>query len=537
MTARPLWTVDAMVAAMGAERQGALPQSVSGISIDSRTIVAGDAFFAIRGDQRDGHEFVARALWTVDDMAAAMDAARQGALPATISGISIDTRSVAPGEAFFAITGDRRDGHAFVAEALAAKAALAVVAADRRAQFAPDAPLLVVSDVLAALRDLARAARGRTAAKVIGVTGSVGKTGTKEALRLALSKDGETHASVASYNNHWGVPLSLARCPADARYAVLEMGMNHAGEIAPLSRLARPHIAVITAIAPVHLEFLGSLAAIADAKAEILLGLEPDGAAVIPRDSAQFARLKRRAKEAGVARIVSFGEHAEADARLIKCALHPHCSTVQAEILGNEIAYKIGAPGRHLVVNSLAVLATAELAGADLALSALALAELKPIAGRGAPIAIEVSGGSALVIDESYNANPASVEAALALLGQAPVGPHGRRIAVLGDMLELGPKGRALHRGLAEAVVANAVDLVFCCGPLMRNLWQALPAGRRGGYAEDSAALEAQVVAAVRAGDVVMVKGSLGSRMAPIVKTLQRVYPNRGALEDATVQG
>jgi len=479
----------------------------------------------------------APALWTVEAMATAMAAERHGTLPQSIAGISIDSRSLAPGEAFFAIHGDHRDGHEFVPAALAAKAALAVVAADRYAEFAQDAPLLVVPNVLAALRNLAAAARARSGAKVIGVTGSVGKTGTKEALRLALSKDGETHASVASYNNHWGVPLSLARCPATARYAIFEMGMNHEGEIEPLARLVRPHVAIITTIAPVHLEFLGSLTKIADAKAKIFFGLEPDGAAIINRDIAQFAHLKRRAKEAGAARIVSFGAHEEADARLIKCALHPHCSTVEADIFGTRLTYKIGAPGRHLVNNSLAVLAAAELVGADLALAAVALAELTPISGRGAPIEIELPGGPALVIDESYNANPASVDAALALLGQAAIGPQGRRIAVLGDMLELGPKGKALHRGLVEPVLVNAVDLVFCCGPLMQALWQALPASRRGGYARDSAALEAQVLPAIRAGDVVMVKGSLGSRMTAIVKALQRVYPHHGTLEDASVQG
>jgi UDP-N-acetylmuramoyl-tripeptide--D-alanyl-D-alanine ligase len=487
----------------------------------------------------------ARTLWTVDAMATAMGAERQGALPQSILGISIDSRSIEPDEAFFAIHGDRRDGHDFVAAALAAKAGLAVVAADRRAQFANDAPLLVVPNVLAGLRDLAAAARARTQAKVIGVTGSVGKTGTKEALRLALSKDGETHASVASYNNHWGVPLSLARCPASARYAVFEMGMNHEGEIEPLSRLVRPHVAIITTIAPVHLEFLGSLAKIANAKAEIFFGVEPGGAAVLNRDIAQFAQLKRRAKEAGIARIVSFGEHAAADARAIKFALHPRCSTVQAQILGTELTYKIGAPGRHLVINSLAVLAAADLVGADLALAALALAEVAPVSGRGASIEIELPGGPALLIDDSYNANPVSMAAALAVLGQAPVGPRGRRIAVLGDMLELGPKGRALHRTLLDAVLANSIDLVFCCGPLMQALWQALPASRRGGYAEDSTALEAQVLPAIRAGDAVMVKGSLSSRMALIVKALQRAYPRQDtgedtiedALENASLQG
>ena len=463
----------------------------------------------------------ARPLWTVDEMAAAMGAERQGPLPSAISGISIDSRMVAPGDAFFALA-DRRDGHEFVDDALAAKAALAVVAAARRGQFPQDAPLLVVPDVLPALRDLAAAARKRTDAKVIGVTGSVGKTSTKDALLLALQKEGEVHASVASYNNHWGVPMSLARCPASARYVILEMGMNHAGEIEPLSRLARPHVALITTIAPVHLEFFGTLAKIADAKAEIFLGLESGGAAVLNRDSSQFAHLSRRAKEAGVARVVSFGQHPKADARLIKFALHPECSTVEANILGTELTYKIGAPGHHLVVNSLAVLAAAELVGADLALAALALAEFKPQAGRGKLIELELPGGTALLIDESYNANPVSVEAALALLGRAAIGPRGRRIAVLGDMLELGPRGRALHRSLVAAINANGIDLVFCCGPLMRALWQALPAGRRGGYAEDFAALEVQVLSAVCAGDAVMVKGSLGSRMGPIVGALQR---------------
>jgi UDP-N-acetylmuramoyl-tripeptide--D-alanyl-D-alanine ligase len=479
----------------------------------------------------------ARVLWTVEGMAAAIGAEREGALPLSVPGISIDSRTLAPGDAFFAIQGDHRDGHDFVAAALASKAGLAVAAADRRSELPQDVPLLVVPDVLAALRALAAAARARLQGKVIGVTGSVGKTGTKEALRLALSQDGETHASAASYNNHWGVPLSLARCPASARYAVLEMGMNHAGEIEPLSRLARPHVAIITTVAPVHLEFFGSLAKIADAKAEIFLGLEAGGAAVINRDNSQFVHLKRRAKQAGVARIVSFGEHEQADARLIKCALHPGCSAVQADILGTELTYKIGAPGRHLVHNSLAVLAAAVLVGADLALAALALADFKPASGRGAAFEIDLPGGPATVIDESYNANPASMAAALALLGQRPVGARGRRIAVLGDMLELGPRGRALHRGLLAPVDANAIDLVFCCGPLMRALWRALPASRRGGYAEDSAALEPQVLSAVGAGDVVMVKGSLGSRMAPIVKALQKLSVRRDMLETASAQG
>jgi len=461
-------------------------------------------------------------LWTTADMAAAMRADTSGALPASIGGISIDTRSIARGEAFFAIQGENRDGHDFVEAALKAGAGVAVVARNKLAQFPKDAPLLAVDDVLDGLRDLARAARARSKARIVAVTGSVGKTSTKEALRLALSADGETHASAASYNNHWGVPLSLARCPASAKYAVFEIGMNHAGEITPLTRLVRPHVAIVTTIEPVHLEFFGTLEKIADAKAEIFLGVEPGGAVVLNRDNGQFVRLAAAAKAAGVSRIVSFGEGNDADARLVRCALQPDASTVDAVILGHDVTYKLGAPGRHQVVNSLAVLAAASLSGADLALAALALGKLAPATGRGTRHTLAAPGGSALLIDESYNANPASMRAALALLGQAPVGPRGRRIAVLGDMLELGEQGAALHRGLAEA--SAAIDLVFCSGPLMKALWEALPSNHRGGYAETAAALEPAVLDAIRAGDAVMVKGSLGSKMGPIVKALQKRF-------------
>ena len=476
-----------------------------------------------------------RALWTIEAMAAAMRARREGDLPQSVTGISIDSRVLQPGDAFFALT-DQRDGHDFVEAALKAGAGLAVVAASKRKKLPKAAPFLLVGDVLDALRDLARGARARSAAKVIGVTGSVGKTGTKEALHLALSREAETHASAASYNNHWGVPLSLARCPQSARFAIFEIGMNHAGEIAPLAALVRPHVAIVTAIEPVHLEHFPSLAAIADAKAEIFQGLEPGGAAVINRDSGHFARLKKHAQAAGAGRVVSFGEHEEADARLIKCALQPESSTVQADIMGQDVTYKLGAPGRHLVINSLAVLAAVSLAGADLALAALALSDLQPAAGRGLRVRLLLPDGAALLIDESYNANPASMRAALALLGQAPLGPQGRRIAVLGDMLELGDQAAALHRALIEPIVESAVDLVFCAGPAMQNLWQALPSERRGGYAEDAKSLEAQVIEAVRGGDVIMVKGSYGSKMGPLVQSLQRIYA-RGTLQQAPAQG
>jgi UDP-N-acetylmuramoyl-tripeptide--D-alanyl-D-alanine ligase len=474
-------------------------------------------------------------LWTSGAMTAAMRAAVQGTLPEAITGLSIDSRTVQPGEAYFAIKGDVHDGHAFVEAALKAGAALAVVETAQRDKFANDAPLLVVDDVLAGLVELAHAARARLTGQVIAVTGSVGKTSTKEALLHVLHAQGETHASTASFNNHWGVPLSLARCPADAKFAIAEIGMNHAGEIRELVKMVRPHVAVITTVEPVHLEFFAGIEAIADAKAEIFEGLEPDGAVVLNRDNAQFARLQARAKKLGIARIVSFGSDKKSEARLLDLSLHATCSAVHAKILGQEVTYKLGMPGRHMAMNSLAVLAASALVGADLARAALSLSQIEPVAGRGVRRTLQVASGEAILIDESYNANPASMAAAINVLGQAPVGPHGRRIAMLGDMLELGPTGAALHGGLIEAIRANQIDLVYCCGPLMRNLWDALSTGKRGGYAESAAALEVQAVAAIRAGDAIMVKGSLGSKMKTIVNALEKRFPGRTALDEAAV--
>jgi UDP-N-acetylmuramoyl-tripeptide--D-alanyl-D-alanine ligase len=475
-------------------------------------------------------------LWTSGAMAAAMQAARRGVLPETVTGLSIDSRSIAPGEAYFAIKGDVHDGHDFVAAALQAGAALSVVETAQRGRFAADAPLLVVEDVLAGLVALAHAARARLDGQVIAVTGSVGKTSTKEALRRVLGDQGETHASTASFNNHWGVPLSLARCPASVRFAIFEIGMNHPGEIEPLVRMVRPQIAIITTVEPVHLEFFAGIEAIADAKAEIFAGVEPGGAVVLNRDNAQFARLQQRAGKLGISRILSFGAHKKAEARLLELSQHATCSAVHANILGHDVTYKLGMPGRHMAMNSLAVLAAASLVGADLARAALSLSQIAPAEGRGVRRALQVASGEAVLIDESYNANPASMAAALNVLGQAAVGPHGRRIAVLGDMLELGPTGPALHRGLLDAIRANQIDLVYCCGPLMRNLWDALSSGKRGGYAESAAGLEAQVVSAIRAGDAIMVKGSLGSKMKTIVSLLERRFPGKTASDEVAVQ-
>ncbi|WP_022719858.1 UDP-N-acetylmuramoylalanyl-D-glutamyl-2,6-diaminopimelate--D-alanyl-D-alanine ligase [Rhodopseudomonas sp. B29] len=477
-----------------------------------------------------------QALWTTDAMEQAMAAECSGALPSDVFGISIDSRTLAPGDAYFAIKGDVHDGHDFVDAALKAGAALAVVERAQRSKFAEDARLLIVEDVLEGLRQLGRAARARLGGQVIAVTGSVGKTSTKEALRGVFAAQGLTHASVASFNNHWGVPLSLARCPADARFAVFEIGMNHAGEIEPLVKLVRPHISIITTVEPVHLEFFDGIEGIADAKSEIFAGLEPGGVAVLNRDNPLFGRLIDNAGKAGVGRIVSFGADAKAEARLIDVALHPDCSAVHANILGHEVTYKLAVPGRHIALNSLAVLAAAELAGADLALAALSLSQVAPAAGRGVRTQLDLgASGTATLIDESYNANPASMAAALGVLGRAEVGAQGRRIAVLGDMLELGPAGPELHRGLAEAVASSGIDLVFCCGPLMRNLWDALSSGKRGGYAGSAAELESQLTGAIRAGDAIMVKGSLGSRMKTIVTALTKRFPDKAAHDDAAV--
>ncbi|MFS8036252.1 UDP-N-acetylmuramoylalanyl-D-glutamyl-2,6-diaminopimelate--D-alanyl-D-alanine ligase [Xanthobacter sp. AM11] len=474
-----------------------------------------------------------RLLHTLAEMEQAMGAGVRGA-PGAVTGVSIDSRTLQPGDAFFAITGENSDGHAHVGKALDAGAAVAVVAREKADAFPPDAPLLLVDDVLGALADLGRAARARSTAGIVAVTGSVGKTTTKEALRMALGADGETHASAASYNNHWGVPLSLARFPREARYGVFEIGMNHPGEITPLVRMVRPQVAIITTVEPVHIAQFSGIAEIADAKAEIFDGLEPGGTAVLNLDNPMFGRLKAAAEARGVARIVTFGATPGADVWLKEAALQSYCSVAVADVMGVPVTFKVGMPGRHIVQNVLAVLATARLLGADLALAALALSRLKPPPGRGVPLRLAVKGGPATLLDESYNANPASMRAALDVLSRTPVGPRGRRIAVLGDMLELGPDGETHHADLAPAIVAAKIDQVFCCGPQMHALWQALPSERRGGYAMHATHLEPMVASALRGGDTLMVKGSNGSRMGPLVKGLAERFRTG---EDALLEG
>jgi UDP-N-acetylmuramoyl-tripeptide--D-alanyl-D-alanine ligase len=439
-----------------------------------------------------------------------------------VTGLSIDSRSLHPGEAFVAIRGPNRDGHAFVGAALEQGASCAVV--DKSFPPSDEEKLVRVGDTLEALNDLGRAGRLRASETVvIAVTGSAGKTGTKEALRLALGASGSVHASVKSFNNHWGVPLSLANMPRSVRFGVFEIGMNHAGEIDALTRLVKPQIAIVTTVAPVHLGFFRSVEEIAGAKAEIFRGLEPGGAAIIYRDNPYYERLRSHALEHG-ARVVGFGEAEDAEARLVSVELLPDGSNVTASILGETVDYRLGAPGRHVVQNSLAVLAAVKLAGADLGLAARALGGLHAGDGRGARTLLDVEGGRMAIIDESYNANPASMRAAIATLGLTPRSEFKRRVAVLGDMLELGTESPKLHRELAEIVDAAGVDVVFACGELMGALFEALPASRRGAYAKTVEDLAPKLLEAVSPGDAIMVKGSLGSRMGPLVDALKRRF-------------
>jgi UDP-N-acetylmuramoyl-tripeptide--D-alanyl-D-alanine ligase len=461
------------------------------------------------------------ALWTSQQACEATGGRLQG--PAwQASGLSIDSRTVAPGELFIALLGPNHDGHDHVGAALRAGAVAAMV--HRLPEDLPaDAPLLLVDETLAGLRRLAAAARARSPAKILAVTGSVGKTGTKEMLKLALGGDASTHASVGSFNNHWGVPLSLARLSPDKSFGVFELGMNHPGEIAPLSALVRPEVAIVTTVEAVHLQFFDSVRAIAEAKAEIFTGLAQDGTAILPRDNPFYPLLRERAHQAGVTRFLTFGSHIEADARLLDYAIAEDRTLVFALFGDRAISYAVGVPGRPWAINSLAALLAAEAAGAPLDTAAAALARMQPPKGRGERKILSWGDGAIIVIDESYNASPVSVRAALATLGGIRPPRGGRRIAVLGDMLELGESGIELHRGLVGEIERWEVDLVFTAGPLMEALSLALSAQRRGAHAADAAALAPLLAAALKSGDVVMVKGSAGSRMGQILSILQEL--------------
>jgi UDP-N-acetylmuramoyl-tripeptide--D-alanyl-D-alanine ligase len=431
--------------------------------------------------------------------------------PFEAAGVSIDTRTLQPGELFVALRGENGDGHAHVADALARGAAGALVHED-----AGEGPFLLVDDTLAGLQRLGAFARARFLGRLVAVTGSVGKTTTKEMLRVALGAHGATHAAVASYNNHWGVPLTLARLAPEAAFCVAEIGMNHAGEIAPLARLARPHVALITNAERVHVGHLGSLTAIADEKATLLEGLVPDGVAVLPAEGAMATRLRAAAK----GRVLTFGTAAGADARLAAVAADATGTRMEVAVGGAVVRLRLAAVGAHMALNATAALACVAALGLDVARAARALDGFAAVTGRGARRTIPVAGGTAVLLDESYNASPVSVRAALAVLGLQTPAAGGRRIAVLGDMLELGAEGAADHAALAPDVTASA-DLLFACGPLTRALCDAVPAAMVAAHAPDAAALAPVVRAALRPGDVVLVKGSLGSRMRTIVAALE----------------
>jgi len=467
-------------------------------------------------------------LWTSTDAATATGGRLTRPFMAT--GISIDSRAIRPGEMFVALK-DVRDGHDFVADALAKGAACALVS-HIPAGLSEDDPLLIVPDVLKALEDLGRAGRARARARVIAVTGSVGKTSTKEMLRAVLSAQGQVHAAEASFNNHWGVPITLARLPEDADFAVIEIGMNHPGEISPLVKMARPHAAMITTVAAAHLEAFENLEGIAREKAAVFDGLEPGGTAVVPTGLEVTPRLLEAA-QAQAAKVVTFGPAPGSDYRLDLAKIAGDATIVQAHHGKNAMLFKVMTPGKHFAANALGVLALAEAVGADPAVAALDIAQWLPPAGRGARERVFLDlideAQSFDLFDDAFNANPASMAAGLDVLAaQTPrdgVGrvKHGRRVAVLGEMLELGPDEARLHAAIAEHPAMAVIDIVHMAGPRMRALFEALPRQKRGEWFETAKDLAARAPHLVDAGDVVLVKGSKGSKVSLVVDALRKL--------------
>jgi UDP-N-acetylmuramoyl-tripeptide--D-alanyl-D-alanine ligase len=457
---------------------------------------------------------------------AAMNGRPMGNLPEGITGISIDSRSIDAGEAFFAIKGDRVDGHDYAGIAVANGASLLVVSeAKLPALGRVTAPMIVVDDVLDAMVRLGCAARDRSAAKIIAVTGSVGKTTTKEMLRHILSPSGRVHASVASFNNHWGVPLTLSRMPENTDFGIFEIGMNHADEIRPLVKMVRPHVAIITTIAAAHLGNFKNLDEISAAKAEIMEGLVEDGHVILNRDNDQFETLEKAATALGIAHVHSFGASAKADVRMVEFSGGSSDAVLWAAVEGQTLEIQIGAPGRHIAENALAALAAARLVGADMQAAVTALASLQPEKGRGARHRLSIGAGSFVLIDESYNANPASMLAAIALLRDAQLADDGRRIAILGDMLEMGEFSDSVHADLAQPLIDAGIRDVWLAGPQMAHLRDALPDDIRVEYRENVDELKDFAVSSVTAGDVVMVKSSKGTGCGRIVSALLDAHP------------
>ena len=458
------------------------------------------------------------ALWTSDEVSKALSPVTAVA-PFMADGVTFDSRAVGKGDLFFALGGETTDGHGFVADALARGAAAAVVSRDVEGA---RGTLIRVPDTMKALVDLGRAGRRRSKARIASVTGSVGKTSTKDALRAMLSAQAPTSASVASYNNHVGVPISLTRLPREAHYGVFEIGMNHPGEIEPLARQVEAHVGVITNVGAVHIGHMGSEEAIADEKGCLFAGMAEGAAAVLNRDSRHYDRLAGHARRFGVSRIVGFGRSEAAEARLLACDLQDSGSDVAALIHGRRIEYRLGAAGEHWALNSVAALAVVEALGADVVKASATLANVKASPGRGARRMLKFGAGEIELLDESYNANPVSVRAMLAVLSRTEPKPGGRRVLALGDMRELGEgaDADAYHAGLADAVATSGAAQVFLCGSHMQALWQCLAPAQRGVHRPDSASLAGEVATALRAGDVIAVKGSLGSKMKIVVDAI-----------------
>lgn len=467
-------------------------------------------------------------IWTSKDVADAVQGNAAGTWSAT--GVSIDSRSVAKGDLFIAIVGDNTDGHKYVADAIAKGAVAAIVSAPVEGVSADK--LVIVADTFKAMEQLGVAARARTGAKVIGVTGSVGKTSTKEFLAAAFGALGQTHASVKSFNNHWGVPYSLSSMHAGSDYAIFEMGMNHSGEISPLSGFVQPDIAIITTVEPAHVgNFEKGVEGIAAAKAEIFDGMAKGGHAILNADNEWFEYLSAIAKSKGLI-VHGFGESGKADAHLIDCLEASNGSRIKANIMGENVTYSLQVAGRHHVMNSLSVLAAVKAAGGDVQRAAKGLQTLEALAGRGRRETINIGDPSnpVTLIDESYNASPAAMRAAFKVLALIDPGRGGRRIAVLGDMYELGPDSAKLHKELAMPLEAAGVQLVYTSGPLMKNLYDSLPQDKRGAHIDDTKDLARIVPDVLVPGDVVMVKGSRGGgdkpRMQLVVEAL-RAMPEK----------
>jgi UDP-N-acetylmuramoyl-tripeptide--D-alanyl-D-alanine ligase len=466
-------------------------------------------------------------LWTSE--AAAKVTGGETTHDFAVTGIASDVHMLKEAQAFIALKNDEHDGHKDVEAAFRAGAVAAIVSKTFKPKD-PHWPLLQVDDTGKALEALAAVARNHAKATVIGVTGSAGKSGATEMLAIMLGAMGKTHAS----SGNSGALLALANLPADAKYGVFEMGMHNKGEMAALTRIVRPHVALVTTIEPKHLERFKTVEAIADAEAEIYQGMDAKGIVVLNHDNPHFTRLKNTAEKAGLRKVYGFGEDDGAQSRLVDCTLHADSSRVTADILGERVKYKLAIPGKHIVLNSLGALAVVKAVAGELSKPVEALKNSTPIEGRGNRILVTLEAGKPplTIIDESYNATPESMLAALRVFELSHPANGGRRIAVFGDMLELGKDGPRQHAQLANPLLKAKTDLLYCCGPQMDALYQALPPDWRGAHTDDSKSLASKLIDIVRPGDVLLIKGSSGNKMGYIIHALQALQPTQAKAKD-----